>query len=89
MPRGSPAIKIAITVDRATHAEVLRVAAEEKTSVSAWMTTAAKQHLAIREGLHAVAEWEAQHGTFSKQELEQARQRLFPVPNKKPPKRTR
>jgi len=76
VPRGSPAIKLAITVDRDVHADVVRAATEANVSVSAWMTNAARRSLKIRDGLAAVAEWEAQHGAFTRQELEDARQRV-------------
>jgi hypothetical protein len=77
MPRGTPALKLAITVDRDVHARVVRAAKAEHTSVSAWMTTAARRALLVRDGLAAVAEWEAEHGTFSEAELERARKRVF------------
>jgi hypothetical protein len=76
MPRGSPAPKLAITVDRDVHAKVVRAAAEDNVSVSAWLTAAARQAIRVREGLAAVAEWEAEHGTFSADELEAARARV-------------
>jgi len=76
MPRGSPAIKLAITVDQDVHEGVLRAANEEHVSVSAWMTAAARRSLRIKDGLAAVAEWEAQHGAFTAVELAQARQRV-------------
>jgi hypothetical protein len=77
MPRGSPALKLAITVDRDVHAEVVRAAKAEHKSISAWMTTAARRALLMRDGLAAVAEWEAQHGKLSDEELEHARARVF------------
>ena len=76
MPRGSPAIKLAITVDRDVHAKVLRAASEDKLSVSAWMTAAARRVLLVREGLEAIAAWEAEHGALSSAELAAARTRL-------------
>ena len=75
MPRGNPSPKLAITVDPDIHARVVAAAAAEGVSVSAWMTTAAKHALRLREGLAAVAEWEAEHGAFTDEELEAARQR--------------
>lgn len=77
MPRGSPARKLAITVDRDVHARVLRAAKAEHKSVSAWMTTAAKQALLVKDGLAAIAEWEAEHGRLTKLELERGRARVF------------
>jgi hypothetical protein len=76
MPRGNPAIKLAITVDSDVHAEVMNAAEAEGVSVSAWLTTAARRALRIRDGLAAVAEWEAEHGALSERELEAARRRL-------------
>ena len=76
MPRGAPAVKIAITVDRDLHAEVVRAARRSKQSVSAWMIGAAHRELAIGDGLAAIGEWEAEHGAFSEDELRGARQRV-------------
>jgi hypothetical protein len=76
MPRGNPAIKLAITVDPDIHAKVLDAAEAEGTSVSAWITEAARRALLLRDGLAAIREWEAEHGALSETELEQARARL-------------
>lgn len=91
MPRGAPAIKLTITVDREVHAKILHAARAEGVSVSAWMTEAARRALIVRDGLAAVSEWEAEHGAFSEQELEEARRRIAGVsrrrPKKRPPRR--
>jgi hypothetical protein len=76
MPRGRPAVKLAITVDAGVHAKLVRAARAEGMSVSAWMTAAARNVLKLREGLAAVSEWEAEHGPFSEAELEAARLRV-------------
>src|SRR4051794_26197493 len=99
MPRGSPAIKLAITVDRDVHARILDAAEAEGASVSAWMTDAARRALVLRDGLAAVAEWESQHGSLSEEELEAARRRVAAlavpradsrkVPGKAPPAKAR
>jgi hypothetical protein len=83
MPRGAPAAKLAITVDRDVHAKVIRAAAEDQMSVSAWLTAAARQAIRLREGLLAVAEWETEHGAFSEEELAEARQRIASAGAKK------
>jgi hypothetical protein len=75
MPRGKPSPKLAITVDADVHAQIVAVAAAEGVSVSAWMTAAARRALIVRDGLAAVAEWEAEHGAFTREELEAARKR--------------
>ena len=76
MPRGKPSPKLAITVDADVHAGVVAAASEEGLSVSAWMTNAARKALLVRDGLKAVAEWEAEHGALSEQELAAARKRV-------------
>ncbi|MGH9279381.1 MAG: hypothetical protein ACRD12_14905 [Acidimicrobiales bacterium] len=76
MPRGKPSPKLAITVDADVHERVLAAASAEGVSVSAWMTTAARRALLVRDGLAAVAEWEAQHGQMTEAEVAAARQRV-------------
>ena len=73
MPRGNPSPKLAITVDPDVHKSILAAAAEEGVSLSAWMTEAARDALKVRTGLAAVAEWENEHGAFTKEELDEAR----------------
>jgi len=76
VPRGNPSPKLAITVDPDVHAQVVAAAAADGVSVSAWMTAAARRALLLRDGMAAVAEWEAEHGPLTAQELADARQRL-------------
>jgi hypothetical protein len=76
MPRGRPSPKLAITVDPDVHAQIIAAAAAEGVSVSAWMTAAARRALIVRDGLAAVAEWEAEHGAFTHEELQAARQKV-------------
>ena len=77
MPRGNPSPKLAITVDPTIHEKVLAAAAREGISVSAWLTGAAREALQRQAGLAAVADWEREHGAFSADELEEARQRVL------------
>ncbi len=44
--------------------------------MSAWITDAARLALKVRDGLTAVAEWEAEHGAFTPEELAAARRRV-------------
>lgn len=76
MPRGKPSPKLAITVDPDVHAGVVAAASDEGVSVSAWMTAAARRALLARDGLQAVAEWEAENGPLSEGELADARRRV-------------
>jgi hypothetical protein len=76
MPRGHLSPKLAITVDPDVHAGVVAAAEAEGVSVSAWMTAVPKKALKLKDGLAAVAEWEAEHGAFTEAELEAARERV-------------
>lgn len=76
MPRGKPSPKLGITVDPDVHDRVLAAAEEEGVSVSAWMTAAARRALLVRDGLAAVAEWEAEYGRLSEAEMDAARRRV-------------
>jgi uncharacterized protein YeaC (DUF1315 family) len=73
MPRGNPSPKLAITIDPDIHKNILTAAARDGVSVSAWMTSAARQALQRRAGLAAVALWEKQHGRFTAEEMNVAR----------------
>lgn len=79
MPRGNPAAKLAISVESSVHGRVLKAAEAEGISVSAWMTEAARSALRVRDGLLAVAEWEAEHGALTAREIAAARRRLTPA----------
>ena len=76
MPHGSPSPKLAIAIAPDVYAQVLAEVARRGVSVSAWMTGAARLALKIRDGLAAVAEWEAEHGVLTETELKAARQRF-------------
>jgi hypothetical protein len=76
MPRGNPSPKLAITIDPEVHEKVLAAASDDKVSVSARMTRAAREALQRRAGLAAVAAWEKQHGVFTAEEMEDARRRV-------------
>jgi hypothetical protein len=78
MPRGNPAVKLAVTVDADVHSKVLDAAEAEGKSVSAWITEAARRALLLRDGLAAVAEWETEHGPLTPAELVAARSRVEP-----------
>jgi len=76
MPRGNPSPKRAITVDPDVHRQVVAAAEAEGVSVSSWLTAAARRSLKIRDGLAAVDEWEAEHGSLTAAELAVARRRV-------------
>lgn len=76
MPRGNPSPKLAITVDPEIHENILAAAARDRVSVSAWMTTAAREALKRQAGLAAVEVWEKQHGHFTPEEINDARRNV-------------
>lgn len=76
MPLGDPPLKLVITIAPDVHERVVAAAAHRGVSVSAWMTDAARLALKVRDGLAAVAEWEAEHGALTEAELKAARHRL-------------
>ena len=77
MPRGNPSPKLAITVDPEIHGEIVKAAAREGMSVSAWMSDAARHALKIRAGLAAVDEWQKENGYFTEEELAESRKRVL------------
>lgn len=76
MPRGNPSPKLTITVDPEVRQQVVAAATDEGVSVSAWLTSAARQALLVRDGLAAVTEWEKRHGRLTDDEMTAARQRV-------------
>ena len=76
MPRGNPSPKVAITIDPEVHENILAAAAEDGVSVSAWMTSAAREALRRRAGLAAIAAWEKQHGPLTSEEMDEARRNV-------------
>lgn len=54
----------------------MAAAKAEGVSVSAWLTDAARLALKVRDGLAGVAEWEAEHGPLTTEELAAARRRV-------------
>jgi len=73
MPRGNPSPKLAITIAPDVHEDLLAAAAADGVSISAWMTTAAREALRRRDGLGAVEQWEKQHGRLTAEEMNEAR----------------
>ncbi len=76
MPRGNPSPKLAITIDPEVHKNILAAAARDGMSVSAWMTNAARESLKRSAGLAAIDLWEKQHGSFTAEEMNEARRNV-------------
>jgi hypothetical protein len=72
MPRGNPSPKLAVTIDPRVHKRILAAAVRDGVSVSAWLTTAAREALQRRAGLAAIKLWERQHWRFSVEEMSDA-----------------
>ena len=89
MPRGNPSPKLAITVDPDVHENILAAAARDRVSVSAWMTSAAREALQRRAGLAAVELWEKQHGRLTVEEMNEARRNVREQIRKSRPVRRR
>lgn len=61
--------KLSVALDRSVAEAAAASAERQGLSLSAWLSRAAENALAIEEGLAAVAEWEAEHGALTSAEL--------------------
>ena len=61
--------KLSVTLDETVATKAALAAKGRGLSLSAWLNAAAERALVIEEGLAAVAEWEAEHGAFTEDEL--------------------
>ena len=57
--------KRSVSLDESVADRVERAAGEDGVSFSAWLSDAAEHRLLIRDGLHGVAEWEADAGALT------------------------
>jgi hypothetical protein len=76
MPRGTPSPKISISIASEVHTRLVEAAEAEGVTVSAWISRAAEDRLAISDGLGLVAQWEVDHGAFTVDELARADARV-------------
>jgi len=76
MPRGAPSPKISISMAPEVHTRLVEAAEAEGVTVSAWITRAAEDRLAISDGLALVARWEAENGAFTVDEMARADERV-------------
>lgn len=58
-----------MALDESVAAEAANAAERRGVSLSAWLNAAAERALVIERGLAGVAEWEAEHGELSAEEL--------------------
>jgi hypothetical protein len=64
--------KLSVALDEQVAAAAASSAERHGLSLSAWLNRAAENALAIEDGLTAVAEWEAEHGALTAEELRSA-----------------
>lgn len=61
--------KISVALDAKVAEEAVRCAEAAGMSLSAWLSAAAEEAIGIQEGLAAVAEYEAEFGEFTEEEM--------------------
>ena len=61
--------KLSASLDEVVAADVALVAKQHGVSLSAWLNAAAERELTIERGRAGVAEWEAEHGPFTDEEI--------------------
>jgi hypothetical protein len=61
--------KLSVALDTTVARAAAASAKREGVSLSAWLDRAAREALAIEDGLRAVDDWEARHGALSPEEL--------------------
>jgi hypothetical protein len=61
--------KVSVSLDEDVFHAAERAAAAAGMSLSAWLSQAARRAARIEEGLRGVAEYEAEHGAFTEEEL--------------------
>jgi hypothetical protein len=61
-----------VALDESIAASASRAAATAGMSLSAWLSRAAENELALERGRRAVADWESEHGALTDAELRKA-----------------
>jgi hypothetical protein len=61
--------KLSIALDERVAEAAAASAERHGLSLSAWLNRAAQNALAVEDGLAAVADWEAEHGAFTAEEI--------------------
>lgn len=64
--------KLSVALDEQVAEAAVASAERHGLSLSAWLNRAAENALAVEDGLAAVAEWEAEHGALTAEELQSA-----------------
>ncbi len=64
--------KLSVALSETVAGQASAAALRRGLSLSAWLNESAQNSLRVEAGLAAVAEWEAEHGSFSAEELAEA-----------------
>jgi len=72
MSRGK---RVATTLDPEVYARVVADAERRGLSLSAWLSDATTRIVKVEQGLAAVAQYEAEYGEFTEEELQAAQER--------------
>lgn len=68
--------RVTVSLESDLASAVREAADDDSLNISAWFADAARRRLASRGLRDVIADWEAEHGTFSEEELDAARSRL-------------
>ncbi len=68
--------RLTVSLDTELAAAVRDAADADEQNLSAWLADAARRQLASRGLREVIADWEAEHGSFTEDELTAARTRL-------------
>jgi hypothetical protein len=68
--------RVTVSLDAELAAAVRDAAKADELNVSAWLADAARHQLASRGLRDVIADWEAEHGAFTEDDLAAARSRL-------------
>ncbi len=64
--------KLSVALEEDTATAAAAAAERRDVSLSSWLNEAAENALRVEDGLRAVAEWEAEHGSLAPEELTEA-----------------
>jgi len=68
--------RLTVSVDAELAAAMREAANQDALNMSAWLANAARRQLAVRGLAAAISDWEIEHGEFTDDELDRARERL-------------
>jgi len=69
-------LRVSVSLDEHVLASARQAAADEGKTLSVWLNDLLEHQTRIRAGLRGVAEYEAEHGAFTEDEIREAIERL-------------